>query len=40
MWGIADHDPRDLYGRGEHRDVILPMTMLRQPEGTLQDAEE
>jgi hypothetical protein len=25
IWGIADDALRDLYVRGKHRDVILPM---------------
>ena len=28
--GIADDVLRDLYVRGEYRDVILPMTVLRR----------
>lgn len=32
LWGAADDDPRDLYVRGEHRDVILQMTVLRRQE--------
>ena len=30
IWGIADDVLRDLYKRGEYRDVILPMTVLRR----------
>ncbi|HII93702.1 MAG TPA: hypothetical protein HA262_16525, partial [Methanosarcina sp.] len=30
IWGIADDVLRDLYVRGKYRDVILPMTVLRQ----------
>lgn len=32
LWGAADDVPRDLYVRGEHRDVILQMTVLRRQE--------
>ncbi len=28
IWGIADDVLRDLYKRGEYRDVTLPMTVL------------
>lgn len=30
IWGIADDVLRDIYVRGKYRDVILPMTVLRQ----------
>ena len=28
IWGIADDVLRDLYKRGEYRDIILPATVL------------
>ena len=30
IWGIADDVLRDVYVRGEYRDVILPMTVIRR----------
>jgi type I restriction enzyme M protein len=30
IWGIADDVLRDLYVRGKHRDVILPVNALRR----------
>lgn len=30
IWGIADDCLRDVYVRGKYRDVILPMTVIRQ----------
>lgn len=30
IWGIADDVLRDLFVRGEYRDVILPMCVLRR----------
>ncbi|MGH8470744.1 MAG: N-6 DNA methylase [Gammaproteobacteria bacterium] len=33
IWGIADDVLRDLYVRGKYRDVILPMTVLRDNHG-------
>jgi type I restriction enzyme M protein len=30
IWGIADDVLRDVYVRGKYRDVILPMTVIRQ----------
>jgi len=29
IWGIADDVLRDVFVRGEYRDVILPMCVLR-----------
>ena len=29
IWGIADDVLRDVYVRGKYRDVILPMTVIR-----------
>ena len=41
IWGIADDCLRDVYRRGEYRDIILPMTVIRRLdtmlEGTKQD---
>jgi len=36
IWGIADDVLRDLYVRGKHRDVILPMTVLRRLDAVLE----
>src|SRR5438552_15227522 len=36
IWGIADDVLRDLYKRGEYRDVILPMTVLRRLDAELE----
>lgn len=36
IWGIADDVLRDLYVRGRHRDVILPMTVLRRLDAVLE----
>ena len=36
IWGIADDVLRDLYKRGEYRDVILPMTVLRRLDALLE----
>ena len=30
IWGIADDCLRDVYVRGKYRDVILPMTVIRE----------
>ena len=30
IWGIADDVLRDLYKRGEYRDLILPTAVLRR----------
>ena len=39
IWGIADDVLRDLYVRGKYRDVILPMTVLRQLDAVLEDSK-
>jgi type I restriction enzyme M protein len=36
IWGIAEDVLRDLYKRGEYRDVILPMTVLRRLDAVLE----
>ena len=36
IWGLADDVLRDLYKRGEYRDVILPMTVLRRLDAVLE----
>jgi len=36
IWGIADDVLRDLYKRGEYRDVILPMVVLRRLDAVLE----
>ena len=35
IWGIADDCLRDVYVRGKYRDVILPMTVIRRLEFTV-----
>ena len=40
IWGIADDVLRDLYVRGKHRDVILPMTVLRRLDAVLEGSEQ
>ena len=39
IWGIAADVLRDLYVRGEYRDVILPMTVLRRLDAVLEDSK-
>lgn len=36
IWGIADDVLRDLFVRGEYRDFILPMCVLRRPDAVLE----
>src|SRR2546423_11138542 len=40
IWGIADDILRDLYKRGEYRDVILPMTVLRRLDAVLAPSKQ
>ncbi len=40
VWGIADDVLRDLYVRGEYRDVILPMTVLRRLVAVLEPTKQ
>jgi len=40
IWGIADDVLRDLYKRGEYRDVILPMTVLRRLDAVLEPTKK
>ena len=40
IWGIADDVLRDLYKRGEYRDVILPMTVLRRLDAELESTKQ
>src|SRR5262245_65584860 len=40
IWGIADDVLRDLYRRGEYRDVILPMTVLRRLDAELESTKQ
>jgi type I restriction enzyme M protein len=38
IWGIADDVLRDVYVRGKYRDVILPMTVIRQVDAPTKEA--
>jgi len=40
IWKIADDRLRDVYVRGKHRDVILPMTMLRRLDAVLEPTKQ
>ena len=40
IWGIADDCLRDVYVRGKHRDVILPMTVIRRLDAVLEDTKK
>ena len=40
IWGIADDVLRDLYVRGEYRDVVLPMTVLRRLDAVLEGSKQ
>ena len=40
IWGIADDVLRDLYVRGQYRDVILPMTVLRRLDAVLASSKQ
>jgi type I restriction enzyme M protein len=35
IWNIADDCLRDIYRRGEYRNVILPMTVIRRLDAVL-----
>ena len=39
-WGIADDVLRDVYVRGKYRDVILPMTILRNLDAVLEPTKQ
>ena len=36
IWGIADAVLRDLYKRGEYRDIVLPATVMRRLDAVLE----
>ena len=40
IWGIADDVLRDLDVRGKHRDVILPITVLRRLDAVLEPTKQ
>jgi len=40
IWGIADDVLRDLYVRGEYRDVILPMIVIRRLDAVLEPTKQ
>jgi type I restriction enzyme M protein len=40
IWGIADDVLRDLYTRGEYRDIILPATVLRRFDAVLEGSKQ
>jgi type I restriction enzyme M protein len=40
IWGIADDVLRDVYVRGKYRDVILPMTVIRQLDACLESTKQ
>ncbi len=40
IWGIADDVLRDLYKRGEYRDIILPATVLRRLDAVLEPTKQ
>lgn len=40
IWGIADDCLRDVFGRGQYRDVILPMIVLRRFDALLEPTKE
>ena len=37
IWNIADDVLRDIFVRGQYRDVILPMVVLRRLDALLED---
>ena len=39
IWGIADDVLRDLYKRGEYRDLILPTAVLRRLDAVLEPSK-
>ena len=40
IWGIADDVLRDIYVRGQYRDVILPMTVIRRLDAVLEPTKK
>lgn len=40
IWGIADDCLRDVFVRGQYRDVILPMVVLRRFDALLEPTDE
>jgi len=40
IWNIADDVLRDIYSRGNYRDVILPMTVLRRIDAILEPTKD
>ena len=40
IWGIADDCLRDVFVRGQYRDVILPMVVLRRFDALLEPTKE
>lgn len=40
IWGIADDVLRDLYKRGEYRDILLPATLLRRLDAVLEPTKK
>ena len=40
IWGIADDVLRDVYVQGKYRDVILPMTVIRQLDAVLEPTND
>lgn len=40
IWNIADNVLRDVFLRGQYRDVILPMVVLRRLDALLEPTKE
>ena len=40
IWNIADDVLRDVFVRGKHRDVILPMTVFRRLDAVLESTKQ
>ncbi len=40
IWNIADDCLRDVFQRGQYRDVILPMVVLRRFDALLEDSKD
>ena len=40
IWSIADDVLRDVFVRGQYRDVILPMVVLRRLDALLEPTKE
>ncbi len=40
IWGIADDILRDLFVRGKHRDIILPMCVIRRLDAVLEPTKK